>query len=149
MYLAIDNTAGCKICAVIHFLHAKIMNAEEIHCELREVYRQTVTVSVCIQLLTLEHCCSISTGCCLTTLLTALISLKADYHLFTYLRYWLRSQRFNNNKFMVGVKMQLSSHAADFYDTVIQKLIPRYKCLNSSGYFVEKQLEHVHIFCIY
>jgi transposase len=33
-----------------------------------------------------------------------------DYHLFTYLKKWLRSQRFSNNEeLMVGVKMWLSS----------------------------------------
>jgi transposase len=31
-----------------------------------------------------------------------------DYHLFTYLKNWLRSQRFNNNEKMIGVKMLLS-----------------------------------------
>jgi hypothetical protein len=39
------------------------------------------------------------------TLLTALISLRAtDYHLFTYLKNWLGSQRFSNNEAMVGVE---------------------------------------------
>jgi hypothetical protein len=36
------NPAGCKICAVICFLHAKNMSAAEIHCELHVVYRQNV-----------------------------------------------------------------------------------------------------------
>jgi hypothetical protein len=31
---AIDNPSICEIRAVIHFLHAKNMNAVEIHCEL-------------------------------------------------------------------------------------------------------------------
>jgi hypothetical protein len=31
---AIDNPAGCKIRAVIHFLHAKNMTPAEIHHEL-------------------------------------------------------------------------------------------------------------------
>jgi hypothetical protein len=40
---------------------------------------------------------------------------------------------------MEGVKTWLSSMAADFFDTGIQKLIPRYdKCLNSGGDYVEK-----------
>jgi hypothetical protein len=39
---------------------------------------------------------------------------------------------------MEGVKPWLSSQAADFFDTGIQKLIHRYKCLNSSGDYVEK-----------
>jgi hypothetical protein len=64
----------------------------------------------------------------------------SDFHLFAYLKNWLRSQRFNNNeKFMEGVKTCLSSQATDFFDTDIQKLIPRSdKCLNSGGDNVEK-----------
>jgi transposase len=63
----------------------------------------------------------------------------SDYHLFAYLKNWLRSQRFNNNEeLMEGVKTWLSSQAADFYDPGIQKLIPRYKCLSSGGGCVEK-----------
>jgi hypothetical protein len=59
--------------------------------------------------------------------------------LFTYLKNWLGPQRFNNNKLMESVKTWLSSQAADFFDTGIQKLIRQYdKCLNSSGDYVEK-----------
>jgi hypothetical protein len=55
----------------------------------------------------------------------------------------------NNEELMEGVKTWLSSMAADFFDTGIQKLIPRYdKCLNSGGDYVEKQLKYVLIFCI-
>jgi hypothetical protein len=51
----------------------------------------------------------------------------------------LQSQGFNNKEFIGGVKTWLSSCAAYFFDTGIQKLIPRYeKCLNSSGDYVEK-----------
>jgi hypothetical protein len=39
---AIDNTAICEIHAAIHFLHAKIMTAAEIHRELCAVYSQNV-----------------------------------------------------------------------------------------------------------
>jgi hypothetical protein len=49
----------------------------------------------------------------------------SNYHLFTYLKNWLRSQRFNNNEeLMEGVKTWLSLQAADFFDTGLQKLIP-------------------------
>jgi transposase len=49
----------------------------------------------------------------------------SDYHLFTYLTNWLRSQRFSSNEeCMEGVNMWLSSQAADFFDTGIQKFIP-------------------------
>jgi hypothetical protein len=40
---------------------------------------------------------------------------------------------------MEGLKTWLSSQAADFFDTGIQKLIPRYdKCLSSGGDDAEK-----------
>jgi histone-lysine N-methyltransferase SETMAR len=43
----------------------------------------------------------------------------SEYHLFTYLKNWLRSQRFSNNEeLMEGVKMWLTQ-AADFFDTGI------------------------------
>jgi hypothetical protein len=46
---------------------------------------------------------------------------------------------FNNNELMEGVKTWLSSMAADFFDTGIQKLIPQYdKCLSSGGDYGEK-----------
>jgi hypothetical protein len=63
-----------------------------------------------------------------------------DYNLFICLKNWLGSQRFNNNEeLMEGVKTWLSSQAADFFDTGIQKLIPRYdKYLNSGGDYFEK-----------
>jgi transposase len=64
----------------------------------------------------------------------------SDHHLFTYLKNWQRSQRFNSNEeLMEGVKTWLSSQAADFFDTGLQNRIPRYnKCLNSGGEHVEK-----------
>jgi hypothetical protein len=60
---------------------------------------------------------------------------SSNYHLFTYLKNWLGSQHFNNNEESVeGVKMCLSSQAANFFDTGIQKLIHQYdRCLNSGG----------------
>jgi hypothetical protein len=36
------NPASCKICTVIHFIHAKNMSAVEIHCELSSVYNQNI-----------------------------------------------------------------------------------------------------------
>jgi hypothetical protein len=63
----------------------------------------------------------------------------SDYHLFTYLKNWLGSQHFNTNDLMEGVKMWLSSKAADFLNIGIQKLIPRYdKCITSSSDYIEK-----------
>jgi hypothetical protein len=62
------------------------------------------------------------------------------YCLFTCLKKWVGSQRFNKNEeLMEGVKTWLSSQTADFFDTSIQKLIPRYdKCLSSGCDYVEK-----------
>jgi transposase len=59
----------------------------------------------------------------------------SEYHLFTYLKILLVSKRFSNNEeLMKDVKTWLISQAAEFFDTGIQKLIPRYdKCLNSGS----------------
>jgi transposase len=44
----------------------------------------------------------------------------SNYHLFTYLKNWLRSRHFNNNeKLTEGVETWLSSQVADFFDTGI------------------------------
>jgi hypothetical protein len=46
----------------------------------------------------------------------------SDFHVFTYLKKWLSSQRFSDNEeLMEGVKTWLSSQAADFFDTGITK----------------------------
>jgi hypothetical protein len=64
------------------------------------------------------------------------------YHLFTYLKNCLGSQLFSNNEKLIGgVKTWLSSRAADSFDTGIQKLISRYKCLISGADCVEKYLK--------
>jgi hypothetical protein len=49
----------------------------------------------------------------------------SDYHLFTYLKNWLSSQRFNNEELIAGVKMWLNSQAENFFNTSILKLIFR------------------------
>jgi hypothetical protein len=45
-------------------------------------------------------------------------------HLFTCLKNWLGSQHFSNTEELIDVKTWLSSEAADFLHTDIQKLIP-------------------------
>jgi hypothetical protein len=64
----------------------------------------------------------------------------SDFHLFTQMKVWLGTQRFNTNEeLMDGVKDWLSSQAATLFDVGIQKLISHYdKCLNSEGDFVKK-----------
>jgi hypothetical protein len=62
----------------------------------------------------------------------------SDYHLFTYLKNWLQSQRLNDNEFMEGVKTWLGSQAANFFDTGVHRLVPWYKCLSSGSDYIEK-----------
>jgi transposase len=65
--------------------------------------------------------------------------VPSDCNLFTCLKNWLGSKHFSNNEDLTeGFKTWLSSQAADFFDTSIRKLIPRYKCLSSGGDYVEK-----------
>jgi transposase len=53
-------------------------------------------------------------------------------HLFTYPKNLLGSQCFSSNELMECVETWLSSQAAHFFDTGLQKLIPRYvRYLNS------------------
>jgi hypothetical protein len=52
---------------------------------------------------------------------------------------------------MEDVKMWLSSQAADFFDTGIQKLIPQYdKCLKSVGDYMRSSLRmYVYLYVIH
>jgi hypothetical protein len=79
-----------------------LWNTKELHRAIQKEERcgmltfgSTMTMCVCIQLLTLKHCWSISTGSCLTTLLTASISLQVTT---TYLPTWMGPQYFNNEE---------------------------------------------------
>jgi histone-lysine N-methyltransferase SETMAR len=62
----------------------------------------------------------------------------SDFHLFLHLKKF--HQRFENDREAGMVVTQwFESQAADFNDTGIQKLVPRYgKSLNSGGEYVEK-----------
>jgi hypothetical protein len=72
----------------------------------------------------------------------------SDYHLFTNLKNWLRSQHFNNNEeLMEGVKTWLSSQMADFFDT--HKIL--FHDMTSASVpvdFVGKYLKYVCMFCV-
>jgi transposase len=49
----------------------------------------------------------------------------SNYHLFIYLRSWLGSQCFNSNEELIeGIKMWLSSQAADFFEPGIKTFSP-------------------------
>ena len=61
----------------------------------------------------------------------------SDFHLFLHLKKFLKIENDREAEMVVTQWFQLQ--AADFYDTGIQKLVPRYdKCLNSGGEYVEK-----------
>ncbi|KAJ4438157.1 hypothetical protein ANN_14096 [Periplaneta americana] len=64
----------------------------------------------------------------------------SDFHVFLQLRKFLSSgERFGyDEELKTSVTRWFLSQAAEFYDRRIQKLIPRYKCLNSDGGYVEK-----------
>jgi hypothetical protein len=66
------------------------------------------------------------------TILYEIITDRLGYHKFA-------QDEFNNNEeLMEDVKMWLTSMAADFFDTGIQKRVPRYNCLNSGSDYIEK-----------
>jgi hypothetical protein len=58
----------------------------------------------------------------------------SDLHVFLHLKTFLGCQRFHDeSEVKEGVNTWFASRAASFYDTGIQKLVPRYKCLNNGG----------------
>jgi hypothetical protein len=74
----------------------------------------------------------------------------SNYHLPIYLKNWVRSQYFNHNEeLMEGVKMWLSSQAADFFDTGIQKVITQYhKCSILAVTMLRSSLNMYIFFCV-
>nr|XP_042912071.1 histone-lysine N-methyltransferase SETMAR-like [Parasteatoda tepidariorum] len=65
----------------------------------------------------------------------------SDFHVFLHLKKFLSSgERFGNDEEpKMSVTRWFHSQAAEFYDSGMQKFIPRYdKCLISGGRYVEK-----------
>jgi hypothetical protein len=63
----------------------------------------------------------------------------SDYHLFTKMKVWLATQRFNTNEELMDGVNWLQNLAAPFFDEGLQKLVSRYdKCLNMNGNYMEK-----------
>jgi hypothetical protein len=57
---------------------------------------------------------------------------------FLHLKTFLGGRRFHDdNEVKEVVNTWSASQAASFYDAGIQKLVPRYKCLNNSGNYVD------------
>jgi hypothetical protein len=61
-----------------------------------------------------------------------------DFLVFLHLKTFLGGRRFHCDEVKDAVNTWFASQAASFYDVGIQKLVPRYKCLNNSGNYVEK-----------
>jgi len=61
-------------------------------------------------------------------------------HLFMHLKQWFASQSFeDDDRLKTGVTTWFKSLVADFFDTGIRKLVPRYqKCVEVRGDYVEK-----------
>jgi hypothetical protein len=72
-----------------------------------------------------------------------------DYHLFTHVKYWLRSRCFNNNELMESVKMWLSSQMADFFDTSIKNLFPVTKSASIPAVTPLRSSLSVYVFFVY
>jgi len=63
----------------------------------------------------------------------------SDYHLFLHLKKVLGGKRYDyDDDLKDAVQKWLTWQAAAFYEEGIQKHVPRYKCLNNGGEYVEK-----------
>ncbi|PNF33208.1 hypothetical protein B7P43_G11689 [Cryptotermes secundus] len=125
---AITNPASCEIRTVISFLHAKNMSTADIHLahthspNKPKKFKQTSAYHL--------------PGNCFLGQ-----ESRADRRIHTVTpELYCETLHFSNNEeLMEGVETWLRSQAAHFFDTGIQKLIPRYdKYLSSSGDYVEK-----------
>ena len=64
----------------------------------------------------------------------------SDLHLFLHLKKHLAGKKFEDDDEMQEVMTWFTGQAADFYDSGIQKLVPRLdKCLDNAGDYDEKQ----------
>jgi len=59
-----------------------------------------------------------------------------DFHLFLHLKKQVAGKKFDDDD---KVQEEVKGQAADFYDSGIQKLVPKLnKCLDNAGDYVEK-----------
>ena len=65
--------------------------------------------------------------------------VPSDFHLLLHLKKHLAGKKFNDVDEVQEVMTGFKGQAADFYDSGIQKLVPRpNKCLDNAGDYVEK-----------
>jgi hypothetical protein len=58
---------------------------------------------------------------------------------FLHLKTFLGGQWLHIDDVKEAVNTWFASQAASFYDAGIQKLVPRYKCLNNGGNYIENK----------
>ena len=66
--------------------------------------------------------------------------VPSDFHLFLHLKKHLAGKKFDDDdEVQEEVMTRFKGQAADFYDSGIQKLVPRLnKCFDNAGDYVEK-----------
>jgi histone-lysine N-methyltransferase SETMAR len=65
----------------------------------------------------------------------------SDYHPFLHMKSFLAGKRFHSETAEVETTVNnwLQLQAVEVFDTGVQKLVTRYKCLDTAGDYVEKQ----------
>ena len=142
--------SDCEVQSVIKVLNAHSIAPIEIHCHLCQVNGPNVMTKQMV------HCwCRQFTAgqqhvhdeehsgrlSLITDDLVELMQLCIMENCrFTFTELTIISRRFHNDREVeMSVTQWFQSHAADFYYTGMQKLVPRYdKCLNSGGEYVKK-----------
>jgi len=68
-----------------------------------------------------------------------LLLAPSDFHLFLHLKKRLAGKNFDDDEVQEEVTTWFKGLVADFYDSGIQKLVPRLKkCLDNAGDYFEK-----------
>jgi hypothetical protein len=62
----------------------------------------------------------------------------SDLHVFPHLNTFLGGRRVHDKEVKEAVNAWFASQMVSLYDARIQKLVPRYKCLNNGGNYVAK-----------
>jgi hypothetical protein len=129
-----------EICANWHW------TISELHHIITELSKTTIHEAV-IEKLGYRKLCAHWVPKILWTITTALLETfkwddltPSDFHLFLHLQKHLNGKRFNDDdEVQKDVMAWFKGQAADFYDSGIQKLVPRLnKCLDNGGDYVEK-----------
>ena len=129
--------ADCGVRSVIKVFNVQSIAPIEIHRQLCQVYDHTRLAG--------QHISSgSSAGRCLIIIHPIPRTRRPVISIFSYISRNscpISFSVFSMTKRQRWVSEWFQSQAADFYDTGIQKLVPRYdKCLNSGGEYIEKYL---------